>query len=345
MTATTTTASPRARRGGRRAVGAIALVLAILALCFVSIGVGVVSIPPSETVESFFSYDPTNTHHLLAQLQRVPRTILAVVVGVCLGLAGALMQALSRNPLAEPGILGVNAGAACAIAAGIAFLGVTNAWGYVWLGLVGAAVAGVIVIALGGARRGASPVRLVLAGAAVTAVLMALSQLVLLNATSDVYDSYRTWMIGSLAGRDYHVLAAVAGLAVVGVALAASLARSLDSAALGEDAARALGANPTRVWAVAGVSVILLAGSATAAAGPIVFLGLAAPHVARLLVGVSHRWLLTYSALIGALLLIGADVLGRVVSPGHEIGVGIMVAIIGGPFFVWIVRGRTIRAL
>jgi iron complex transport system permease protein len=188
-------------------------------------------------------------------------------------------------------------------------------------------------------------VRLVLAGSAVTAVLMALSQLVLLNATSDVFDRYRAWMIGSLSGRDYAVLGAVSVLAVVGILLAASLARPLDSAVLGEDTARALGANPARVWGVAGLSVILLSGAATAAAGPIVFLGLAAPHLARLIVGVGHRWVLPYSALIGALLILVADVAGRIVSPGHEIGVGIMIALIGGPFFVMIVRSRRIHAL
>jgi iron complex transport system permease protein len=137
----------------------------------------------------------------------------------------------------------------------------------------------------------------------------------------------------------------VSVLAVVGILLAASLARPLDSAVLGEDTARALGANPARVWGVAGLSVILLSGAATAAAGPIVFLGLAAPHLARLIVGVGHRWVLPYSALIGALLILVADVAGRIVSPGHEIGVGIMIALIGGPFFVMIVRSRRIHAL
>lgn len=321
------------------------LAAAIIAIGFVSVCVGVVSIPASTTLDSFFAYDPSDSHHLLAQLQRVPRTLLAVLVGACLGTAGAIMQALTRNPLAEPGILGVNGGAAFAIAAGIAFFGVTNVWGYMWVGLVGGALSGVLVFVLGGARRGTNPVKLVLAGSAVTAVLMVLAQVVLLNASSDVYDRYRHWMVGSLSGRDYDVLASVALLGMLGLGLAASLVRALDSAALGEDTARSLGANPTRVWLVAGASVILLAGTATAAAGPIVFLGLAAPHLARLIAGVSHRWVLPYSALIGALLIVAADTLGRVVSPGREIGVGIMVALIGGPFFVWIVRGRKIPAL
>lgn len=319
--------------------------VAIVAVGFVSICVGVTTIPASVTFESFVEYDPSNTHHLLAQLQRVPRTILAVLVGACLGTAGAIMQALTRNPLAEPGILGVNGGAACAIAVGIAVLGVTNVWGYMWLGLLGGALAAAIVFLLGGARRGTSPVRLVLAGSAVTTVLMALSQVVLLNSPSDVFDRYRYWMVGSLAGRDYAVLAAVAGLGLLGLALAAFLARPLDSAVLGEDTARSLGANPTRVWTIAGISVILLSGTATAAAGPILFLGLVAPHLARLLVGVSHRWVLPYSALIGALLAVGADTLGRMVSPGREIGVGIMVALVGGPFFVWVVRAKRVPTL
>lgn len=344
-----TSAAPREGRGVRRALGkgagALALAAAILAIGFVSVGVGVVSIPVRETLESFLAFDPGDSHHLLAQVQRVPRTILAVLVGACLGLAGAIMQALTRNPLAEPGLLGVNSGAAAGMAVGLAYLGITGVWGYMWLGLVGAAIAGTIVFVLGGARRGTNPVRLVLAGSAVSAVLMAATQLVLLNAPSDVYDRYRFWMVGSLSGRDYGVLAAVAVLGVVGLGLAALLARPLDAAALGEDAARSLGARPARVWATAGVGVILLAGAATAAAGPIVFLGLAAPHLARLAVGVSHRWALPYAALIGALLVVAADTLGRLVVPGREISVGIMVALIGGPFFVWIVRGKRIATL
>lgn len=349
-----TTASPDAapRTAGRgvgrapsRAGWLLVIVAAIVAIGFVSVGVGVVSIPLRVTLESFVDFDPTNTAHLLAQVQRVPRTVLAVLVGACLGLAGAVMQALTRNPLAEPGLLGVNAGAGFAIAAGIAIFGITGVWGYMWLGVLGAGLAAAIVFVLGGARRGTNPVKLVLAGSAVTAVLMAATQLVLLNATSDVYDRYRQWMIGSLSGRDYAVLGAVSVLALAGIALAAALARPLDAASLGEDAARSLGASPARVWTMAGLAVILLAGAATAAAGPITFLGLAAPHLARLLVGVSHRWVLPYSAAIGALLVVCADTAGRLVSPGHEIGVGIMVALIGGPFFVWLVRGRKIATL
>ncbi|WP_211215796.1 FecCD family ABC transporter permease [Microbacterium indicum] len=348
MTQGDPTATARVRAGGRTrryAAWLVACASAIAVFAFVSVCVGPVTIDVSETWRSFTDFDPQNTHHLLAQLQRVPRTILALLVGVCLGLAGAVMQALTRNPLAEPGLLGVNSGAAFAITLGIAVLGVTDVVGYMWLGLAGAAAAAVVVFLLGGARRGTNPVRLVLAGAALTAVLGAASQLVLLNSPDDVYNSYRQWMVGSLAGRGYEVLGPVAVLAAVGAVLALALGRSLDSAVLGDDSARALGANPAVVWTAAGIAVVLLAGAATAAAGPLVFLGLAAPHLARLIVGVGHRRLLPMSAVLGALLAVAADALGRIVVPGHEIGVGIMVAIIGGPFFVWIVRGRRIAAL
>ncbi|MGI6878642.1 FecCD family ABC transporter permease [Microbacterium sp. gxy059] len=336
--------APARGRVSARVAGIVALVLAIVAVSFVSVGVGPVAIPPGETLRSFVAFDPDDAQHLLAQLQRTPRTILGLLVGVCLGLAGAVMQALTRNPLAEPGILGVNGGAAFAIATGIA-VGLTSVWHYTWLGLVGAAVAGAVVYLLGGARTGTNPVRLVLAGAASSAVLMAATQLVLVNASPDVFNRFRFWMVGSLSGRGYDVLAAVSVLAVVGIVGAVLLARALDAAVLGEDTARALGANPAVVWSVAGVVVIVLAGAATAAAGPVVFLGLAAPHLARLLVGASHRWVLPYSALIGALLVVGADALGRIVVPGREVSVGIMIAILGGPLFVWLVRRKRIATL
>ncbi|WP_094770254.1 FecCD family ABC transporter permease [Microbacterium gorillae] len=334
--------SPLARR---RRLGVLVIGAVILIGLFVSIVVGTRDISPATAVDALFRFDQTNSEHLLVVLQRIPRTLLAVVVGICLGIAGAIMQALTRNPLAEPGILGVNAGAAVAIACGISFFGITDVTGYMWLGMLGAAVTAAAVYLLGGVRRGTNPVRLVLAGAALTVVLMSLTQLVLINGEESVFDRYRHWMVGSISGRGYDVLIVTAIVAATGVALAALLARPLDSAMLGEDLSRSLGANPTRIWLVAGLVVVLLAGAATAAAGPIAFLGLAAPHLARLLVGVDHRWVLPYSALIGAALMVVADILGRAIPATGEIGVGIMVAVLGGPFFVILVRRRRMAQL
>lgn len=347
-------ATARAARGGarertrsqrRRVLGLAAMLVLLLLLSAVSIAVGSRSITLATTWEAFVAFDGTSSEHLLVRELRLPRTLLAIVVGFCLGAAGAVMQALTRNPLAEPGLLGVNSGAAAAIAFGIAFLGITDVSGYMWLGLIGAALAGVAVYLLGGVRKGTNPVRLVLAGAALSVVLMAITQVVLINSVDDVFDRYRNWMVGSLAGRGFTVLTSVGLLAVVGLLLAFALARSLDSVALGEDTSRALGANPTRTWMVAGAAVIVLAGAATAAAGPITFLGLAAPHLARMLAGVDHRWVLPYSGLLAAVLIVGADTLGRVVSRPGEVSVGIMVALLGGPFFVFLVRRRKIAQL
>lgn len=340
---TTATAASSRTRTTRPVVAGLVLVL--IAGVFVSACVGTLDIPLSTTWHAIVAFDPNDSAHLLVRHQRIPRALLSVVVGVCLGVAGAVMQALSRNPLAEPGLLGVNAGAAVAIAAGIAFLGVTDVTGYLWLGMIGAAIAGVAVYLLGGVRRGTNAVRLVLAGAALTVVLTALTHLILINSVDDVYDRYRHWMVGSLAGRGTDALWVVSLLALGGVLLALGMSRALDAAMLGEDLSRALGGNPTRIWALAGLCVIVLAGAATAAAGPIAFLGLAAPHLARLLVGANHRLVLPYSGLIAAVLMVLADTLGRLIPERGEISVGIMVAFLGGPFFIYLVRRRKMAQL
>lgn len=337
--------TPSRSTDARRGYGIVVLIIVLLIGMFVSAAVGIRAIPLASTWDAVFSFDPANSDHLLVRHQRVPRALLSGFVGVCLGVAGAVMQALTRNPLAEPGILGVNSGAAVAIAIGISFLGIVDVRGYMWLGLIGAAVAGVTVFFLGGVRRGVNPVRLVLAGAALSVVLGALTHIVLVNSVDDVFDRYRHWMVGSVAGRGYEVLLPVGFLGAVGLVMALALTRALDSAMLGEDLSRSLGGDPVRVWSLAGLVVIILAGVATAAAGPITFLGLASPHVARLLVGATHRWVLPYSALIAAVLIVGADTLGRAIPPTGEVSVGIMVAILGGPFFVALVRRRKIAQL
>jgi ABC-type Fe3+-siderophore transport system permease subunit len=323
----------------------LALIVALVVCTFVSFMVGSRHIPIAETWNAIFAFNAADSQHLLVINQRIPRALLSVIVGASLGVAGAVMQALTRNPLAEPGILGVNSGAAVAIATGISFLGITSVFDYMWLGLLGAAVAGLGVFLLGGVRRGTNPVRLVLAGAALSVVLGALTQVILVNSPDQVYDRYRHWMVGSLAGRGYEVLFSTGLLAVVGLIAAAVLARSLDTALLGEDLSRALGGSPVRVWLAAGLVVVILAGAATAAAGPIMFLGLVAPHIARLLVGIDHKRLLPYSGLIAAVLIVAADTLGRVIPPRGEVSVGIMVALIGGPFFILLVRKKELVQL
>ncbi|MBK1674588.1 Fe(3+)-siderophore ABC transporter permease [Ectothiorhodospira shaposhnikovii] len=317
----------------------------LVAMATASIFVGTRPIPPRVTLEAIVAFDPTNTEHLLVRHLRVPRVLLGIVVGCALGVAGAIMQALTRNPLADPGILGVNAGATLAIVAAIAFFGIVDVSGYLWFGLAGAALAGAAVYSLGGIRQGLNPVRLVLAGSALSVVLLALTQIITVNSDEQVFDQFRHWVVGSLQGRGFNVLLPTAGLAAVALAASIALARMLDAMALGQDTGKALGANPRLVWIFSALIVIFLAGTATAAAGPISFVGLTAPHVARFVVGPDHRWLLPFSMIFSALMVVGADMLGRLVGHPGEVAVGIMVALIGGPFFIFLVQRWRIARL
>jgi iron complex transport system permease protein len=276
---------------------------------------------------------------------RLPRALLAVGVGAALGLAGALMQALTRNPLADPGLLGVNLGASTAVVIAIAYLGITAVTGYVWFAFAGAAAASVVVYVLGATgRAAASPDRLVLAGVAISAVLFAFDSVVLLLDPL-AFDQFRFWTVGALAGRRADVLVQVAPFIVAGLLLALCLGRPLNALALGDEAGRALGARVGRTRVLAAVAVTLLSGAATAAAGPIAFVGLTVPHVARMIAGPDQRWVLPYSAVLAAILLLGADLAGRVVVAPDELQVGIVTAVVGAPVFLALCRRRTLASL
>lgn len=328
-----------------RVAGLLVLPCLLAVLMLLSVGIGTRSIPPSVTWDALFAFDPANSDHLLVHHLRLPRTLLAAIVGAALGLAGAIMQALTRNPLADPGILGVNAGASAAIVAAIAFLGIADVTTYMAFGLAGAALAGGAVYALGNLSRTANHVRIVLAGAALTIVLLSLTQIILINSEEQVFNQFRHWSVGSLQGRGYGVLGPVFVLVSMGSFAALFLTRALDTVALGNDLARTLGGSPALIWSTSAIVVVVLAGGATAAAGPIAFVGLTAPHVARLVTGPGHRWVLPYSMLLSAILMVAADTLGRIVAPPGEVGVGIMAALIGGPFFIALVRQRRISQL
>lgn len=322
----------------RRLAWLLACLAALLALALFSITVGARSIPLTQVWAAFAAFDGSDGAHLLLRESRVPRTLMAIVCGLALGGAGTLMQALTRNPLADPGLLGVNAGAATAIVCGIALLGLDGPYSQLLAGLCGAGLAGLAVCLFGGVRRGPDPLRLVLAGAALSAVLLALTQILTLNSEDEVFDQFRHWAVGSLQGRAYDILWPVAALIVPGGVLACGLARALDVVSLGREMGASLGARPALVWGLSAAAIIVLSGAATAAAGPIAFLGLAAPHLARWAVGSTHRWSLPFSMALGALLLLGADVAGRWVAGPGEVGVGIMMALIGGPFFMALAR-------
>lgn len=329
----------------RRLSGLIALGLLLGACLLFGIVAGARPIPLATTWQAILHFDPASSDHLLVRHLRIPRTLLAAVVGAALGTAGVIMQALTRNPLSDPGILGINAGAAVAIAGAIALLGITDVTAYMGFGLLGAALAGAAVYLLGNLNRNGAQMRIVLAGAALSVVLLSLAQIVLVNSDEQVFNQYRHWSVGSLQGRDYAVFFPVLALTSVGLAIALSLSKALDTAALGADLAKALGGSPLRIWGLSALAVIILSGAATAAAGPIGFVGLTAPHIARLITGPGHRWLLPYAMAISAILTVGADALGRIVAPPGEVGVGIMVALMGGPFFIALVRRHRISRL
>jgi len=316
---------------------------ALVLLSAVSLIVGAQEIEPHTAWQAIFSFDSSNNDHLLLRHLRIPRALLAMVIGCALGAGGVLMQALTRNPLADPGLLGVNAGAAVAIAAAIAGFGVTGISGQLGFGFVGAALAGVAVYLFGGIRQGFDPLRMVLAGAALSAVLLAATQIITINSDNAVFDQFRHWAVGSLQGRGYAVLGPVAVATAGGLVLAFATARGLDAVALGAELGMVLGARPAIVWLSCATAVVLLAGAATAAAGPITFVGLIAPHLARHAGGPDHRWQLCFSMLISALLVLAADVLGRVIARPDEISVGILSALIGGPVFVALVRRRRLE--
>jgi iron complex transport system permease protein len=276
---------------------------------------------------------------------RMPRTLLAVLAGAALGMSGAVMQGVTRNPLADPGILGVNVGAALAIVCGMAYFGLTRPTEMIWVAIAGAGITAVFVYIIGSLGRGGStPLKLALAGAATSAALASFVTAVVLP-RNDIAEGVRSWQIGGVGGATMENIRVVAPFLLVGFAVSLLSARSLNSLALGDELAAGLGERVAIARAAAAVGAVVLCGAITAVAGPIAFVGLVVPHACRLLVGVDHRWLLPFSAVLGAALLTGADVLGRILVRPSEIDVGIITALIGAPFFIYIVRRRKVREL
>jgi iron complex transport system permease protein len=325
----------------------VAGLLAGLGLCgLLSLAVGAKAIPPEGVWHALVA--PTGSEDdVVVRSLRLPRTVLGVLAGLALGVAGALMQAHTRNPLAEPGLLGVNAGAAFAVVLATYGLGVHTLLGYVWFAFAGALLASVAVFALGsvaGGRGDPTPVTLALAGTAMTFLLLGLTNAVVLL-DQQTLEAYRFWSLGALSGRDPEIIGQVVWFVVAGAVLALAGAAGLNALALGEDVARALGQQVWRTRVLGLAATTLLAGAAVAACGPIAFLGLVVPHLARALTGPDHRWLLPCSGLLGAGVLLVADVVGRVVAPPGELAAGIVLAFVGAPFFVMLVRRHRLAAL
>ncbi|MFF5208745.1 FecCD family ABC transporter permease [Streptosporangium sp. NPDC000396] len=331
----------RLRAVHRKRVLVLAWLFGALAVTIVlSVTIGAKPVPPGDVWHALTA--PTGTENdIVVRSLRVPRTAVGILAGIALGVAGALMQGHTRNPLADPGLLGVTQGAAFAMVLSIMVLGVTSLYGYIWFGLAGALIASVGVFALGmiGGRSGPTPVTLALAGTAVSAFLYALtSALVLMD--EQAMDVFRFWQAGSIAGRGADIVWQVLPFIAAGLLLALFNAPGLNTLSLGEDVARALGQNVTLTRTVGVAAITLLSGASVAACGALAFLGLMVPHLARPLSGPDHRWLLPYSGLIGAAALLLADVIGRVVARPGELEVGVVLALIGAPFFIALIRRR-----
>jgi len=327
-----------------RATGLIASAVLLVVVVFLSLALGARQIDLGSVIDAILNPVSGNNDHMVVRDLRVPRTILGVVAGAALALGGTLMQGLTRNPLADPGLLGVNAGASLLVVVGITFFGVSTASGQVGFAFVGAAAATVLVYLVGSGRGGASPVSLTLAGTAVTAALTSVITLLLL-ANLDTLNQFRFWSVGSLVGRDLDALGSILPFLVAGMVLALVLGRTLNVLALGTDVARGLGLHIGLARILVSAAIVLLCGGATALVGPIVFVGLVVPHVARRIVGADYRWILAYSTVIGAAMLVAADIVGRLVVPPGELEAGLVIAFIGAPVMIALVRSRKVGTL
>lgn len=336
-------AAPAGERGRARTLlrgtGLLVLCGVLLLLVVLSTWVGAKDTSMAQVWAAIWTDDGSYTSDVIREL-RLPRTVVGLSVGAALGVAGAVMQAMTRNPLADPGLLGVNAGASAAVVFGIAIVGMGSFTSLVWFAFAGAAAATVVVYLLGASgRAGPTPVRLALAGAAVSASLGGvIGGLTVFDAAT--YDYLRFWMIGSLAGRDAELVAQLLPFVGAGLLVALLMARPLNSLALGDELGRALGTRVARTRLASVLAVTLLCGAATAAAGPIGFVGLVVPLVARWLTGPDLRWVLPYSMVLAPILLLTSDIVGRVVLPDGELEVGAVTALIGAPVFIAMVRGR-----
>ncbi|MFV2172673.1 FecCD family ABC transporter permease [Actinomadura sp. LOL_016] len=332
------------RRPARvRVLWLLAAVGVLAAVVFASVVLGSRNVALQDVWAAFGGAD--DTLEQAAVTKRIPRTLLAVLVGAALSVSGAVMQGVTRNPLADPGILGVNMGASLAVVSAVAFFGLTSPTGYIWVAMAGAAASAVFVYTVGSlGRGGATPLKVALAGAATSAAFASLVSAVILP-RGDIAEGFRLWQIGGVGGGSYERLGQVLPFLAAGFVICLLSARALNSLALGDDVAAGLGERVAVIRATASLGAVVLCGASTAVAGPIAFVGLLVPHACRLLVGVDHRWMLPSCALVGASLLTASDVVGRVVARPQDIEVGIVTAIIGAPFFIHIVRRQKVREL
>lgn len=327
----------------RVGAGFVILLLALLLSMLISLGLGVRAVTGADIWAALHGHSTTLEQAVVAL--RIPRTVLAMLAGAALGLSGAVMQGVSRNPLADPGLLGVNAGAAMAVAIGVAWFNMQSLYGFLVVATVGAMVAACFVFAIASlGRGGATPMTLALAGAATAVALSSLTMAIILP-RGDIAGGIQAWQIGGVGGATFAAIVPMLPFLVVGAGLSFLSARRLNMMALGDDAATALGERVARARMLAALGAVLLCAAATAICGPIGFVGLVVPHACRLLAGVDYRVILPLSALAGAVLLMLADVAGRLIASPSELEAGVITAFVGAPVFIAIVRRKKVRAL
>ncbi|UJA21924.1 iron chelate uptake ABC transporter family permease subunit [Thermoleophilia bacterium SCSIO 60948] len=336
------TAAGLLRGATGRSAGLVAALVLLGLAGALSLALGAASIPIGDTIDAIFGRGVGDG--LIVETERVPRTLIGIAVGAGLGAAGALIQGLTRNPLADPWILGIEAGAALAVVVGI-FLVSADGGALAWYALAGAGITWAFVYAIGSSGGGkATPLNLTLAGAATAALLAALTSAIVVF-DAETLDEYRFWIAGSIAGRELSVLVDMLPFLAAGAVVALVSGRALNGLSLGHDVARALGQRVALTQVAVAVGVVLLSGAAVAMAGPIGFVGLTVPHLARMLIGPDYRWIIPYSAVLGATLLLVADLVGRLIDPPQEIQVGIVMAVVGAPVFIALVRRRRLAAI
>jgi iron complex transport system permease protein len=343
-TAGTLTRQPTDHARSLLPIGLIGLVGILLVVGLLSLRVGSLAITSADAWNALVHYNPDNYAELVVRTLRLPRTCYAIVLGAGLGISGTIAQAVTRNPLADPSILGVSSGSTLAVVIAVYFFGLAAPYQYVWFAFAGALLASLLVFILSSAgREGATPAKVALAGIVVSAMLGSwTSALLLLD--RETMDVVRFWMAGSVAGRDFNTLYWLAPFILGGSIVGLFLGHQLNVLSLGDETARALGMRTDLLRLIALLLVVVVTGASVAAAGPIAFVGLATPHLVRSVIGPDYRWVLPYSMVVGAILLTSADVIGRVVARPAEVQVGIVTAIVGAPVLIALARRRTLAS-
>jgi len=317
----------------------LGMILLLLIVAFISsIIFGRTPITLDHAIGALLYYDSSSIEHMIIQTERLPRAVIATMVGASLAVAGALMQALTRNPLASPSVFGINAGAIFFIVIAVVFLSISSLVYVMWFAFLGATISAMIVYLLGSiGRDGLTPIKIVLAGTAITALFISLTQSVLVLNETGLQDVL-FWLAGSVSGRTLEMLLPVLPFMLFAGVIAMFMGRAINLLTTGDDIAKGMGQNIFIVKISMGIIIVLLAGSSVAVVGAVGFIGLVVPHIARAFVGNDYRWVIPYSAVLGAVLLLSADVVARLVIMPREVPIGVMTAFIGGPFFVYIAR-------